>query len=780
MTRTMIDRLREVHFEERPKLLEQQYTKNTTFLKRRFPDIHRLFRGVSCPYRIDLTETFLNLVHVPTETLAHPEIGLDVFAEVLGDWVHDTWVDLFNFNVVSPEQYPIHHLPLKAMHRSLMTSFPEYPIAFAQRKINLKELPDDRRFSPPVIFLGVFHGLHIDYFLSRTEVDSLLLVEPEPERFEVSCYFLDYEELYNRYDRLMISIGDDTNASPIRNFFSTFRVTPQLWTRILPGYACEANKIFVEAFKMHQTTLSSVIFPIDHDLLGVQHAFQNLRAGLPLLSKMPKLSRQSKVVIIATGPSLDDDIKWLKKNRNKVLVFAVSSAVKPLLDHGIRPDIQFNLETEQTAFSLMNVGMVLDIPCLANLNANQQIVDFFPDNIYLCASSDRPCHVDVKCTLPAMQPSTTNFAFAFACACCPQEIYLLGCDFGYVHIGEHHSRSSIYKKDEEQIRTDTSGFREMKQVLVHANFGRDKVIQSNPFLSQARLAMEFQIGTLNHKIKVFNCSNGAKIVGAKSKKTCKVKLDFYKERNRDLKKILSSFSPAQEDVNYSAFEHDGAKVLSILQDDLCDGVILEIFDWRGFSEVIDQVLSKSIKKVQENKNGDRDLRMEIYSRYLLDLLAIWYSTMVFFDDQKRAAEVYSLGLALFTTKVKELSWVEGFESFEELKERIPAHNRSEGISWKNFLESFEKLVPKAIRDIHHSNSTVDRELYKQLLVDLVSSWYSRMIFTEKKGPDVTLCKKGLGNIRQMLTQWVDVEGRISEEEMSKLLLLLKASLQESA
>ncbi len=655
MQDSMINRLKMATVEERPSILSEQYEKNLIFLKERFPEVVRYFQSVKCPYCLNLTDSFVDVVNEETGAMEYPNVGLDRFAEVLGDWIHDTWVDLFNFQVVAPDKYPMHHTPIKKMHRKLMTKFPEYPILFSQRKINLKELPDGRRFSPPVIFLGVFHGLHIDYFLDRTEVDSILLIEPEPERFEVSCYFLDYEQLYKRFDRMMISIGPDTDAQPIHSFFSNYRVSTQMWTRVLPGYAHEKNKFFLESFKMYQATLASVIYPIEFEILGIQHASQNLSNELPFLSLSPKLSRKSRIAVVATGPSLDEDLTWLKKNKDKLIIFAVASAVSSLKANGIRPDFQFTLESHMTAKGLVTMEMSNDVPTVVFSNANEETVDYFAGNVFLCASYDKASPVEMKVSLPCMNPSTTNFTFSFACFCQPKELYLLGCDFGYFSIEKHHSASSFYKDIEDKSKEIFTQTTEMKQVLMAANFGAKGGIQSNPFLTQTRLNVERCIEKCGDRINFFNLSNGAMVKGAKPKQSSRIKFGFYKEKKRDVHTILSSFKVAAEGVNYTSYPTSGGELIKLFKEKLKEKIILDDFQWKDFTAMVDCTVYAVVK---ECRDSESDLRVDIYSRLLIDLLATWYSTLIFFDSSERAGEVYEEGLLLLQEAIDELAWAE--------------------------------------------------------------------------------------------------------------------------
>lgn len=769
--KNMIERLRDADIAGRVQIIEDQYKKNTAFLKKRFPATAALFKHVNCPYRIDLTDSFLSIVHTTSNELCHPAAGLDIFAETLGEWVHDTWVDLFNFRVVTNDNYPVHQKPIKEMHRELMCKFPEYVVRFAQKRINLKELKGGKRFSPPVVFSGIFHGLHIDYFLSRTEVSSLLLVEPEPERFEVSCYFLDYEKIFDRFENVQISVGDDVDSQPIRGFFSSYRVSQQMWVRVLPGYASEKHKSFIESFRMHQTTLASVIYPIEYEMLGIQHAVQNIREKLPLLSMYPKLSRKSKIAIVATGPSLDNDLPWLKKNRDKLIIFAVTSAVSSLTSAGIKPDIQFTLEMNMLMETVMDLELSCDIPTIAPLKANKQTVDYFNDKIHLCATKDKASPVDATCTVPNTAPSTTNFVFSFACLCKPKEIFMLGCDFGYHSLDQHHSRTSVYKND--SFPTQVKG---MSQIMMVSNFNKDEFVQSNPFLSHTRLAVENAIRAVGNSVKITNVSDGVKVSGARCKRSKRIKLNFYKDKGNDLRKILHAFKPAEEGGNYQQYQNSGDALLQKLKEEVISAVTLDIFSWTEFSSVIDAVVHESVEKC---RCSETDLRIDIFSRLLIDLLSTWYSTIIFFDDEERVEEVYREGLSLFTQAVGTFQWVDDSEFLNAIQRTIPDQVEKEQVdalfSSRDFVLALHELTTKA----RSKEGELKKDMCCRLLIDHLASWYAKVIATRNLNLVKERNYKTIRLLTKEINQMIKGSGEGSVDEVAELVLTLKTALEES-
>lgn len=647
-----LEEIRNTPSEKRVDYLNTLYEKNIRYFKERHPSLISVLETVKCPYSLTITEEFVDVVDdTGTPVLASGK--LDVFAEMLGDWVHNTWVDLFNFKVVTPKQYPLHFHPVKNFYRSLMCRFPEYPIRFAQGKINLKEIEEARKFSPPTIFLGIFHGLQIDQYLAHSDVHSVLLVEPDEDKFEVSCHFLDYERIANECGTFFMAVGPDVEALPIRTFFSSYHVSRQMWTRVLPGYESEKMPLFIESFKMLQTSYASIIFPIDHDIAGLQHAVENIENKIPVLSSDAKLSRKSKIAIVASGPSLDADLPWLKKNENRLIIIAVQSVVKVLVQYGITIDFQVSLETLLNEDVFESLELLRKTPALLFYKAHPQLVDYF-NHPLLCPTGEKASPVVWKKPLESIAPSTTNLALSFALHVRPKELYLLGCDFGYIDLNVHHASGGSSAKSKEGDQEESlSHFKQMSQAIVAANFPETQFVQTTPFLSHTRISVEGAVEKNGTAVHCVNLSNGAKVRNIEGKRSKDVRLGSYPKKEKDIQKILDLFQSPRKNKNWLPYTSSAEEVLSSFKKRLIENLQLDEFTWLDFNRIIDTSLDDALTKSTE---GPTDRRLDIYVRFVVDLLSSWYCSVIFFDDVKMAEEVYKFGLAELREIIDGLTW----------------------------------------------------------------------------------------------------------------------------
>ena len=87
----------------------------------------------------------------------------------------------------------------------------------------------------------------------------------------------------------------------------------------------------------------------DDNLIALSHTINNIERAVPFLKKggkVPAGYSRTPVFIIANGPSLDDAIAVIEKNKDKALIISCGSAISALHKVGIKPDI--HVETERT------------------------------------------------------------------------------------------------------------------------------------------------------------------------------------------------------------------------------------------------------------------------------------------------------------------------------------------------------------------------------------------------------------------------------------------------
>ncbi|MCB2214742.1 6-hydroxymethylpterin diphosphokinase MptE-like protein [Desulfofustis glycolicus] len=643
---SMITRLREVDAAGRPAIITGLYDKNRRYFIKNQPAIARFLDSGSCPYHIDLTETFLNIVHTPSGLLGHPETGLDHFAEMLGSGDHQGWIDLVNAERVEPHNSPVHCSLLRDFQDGMNEVFFEQAQLLDTGTVKVKTAGAGVNFSPPVVFVGIFHGLHIDYFLATTEVTRIALIEPEPERFEVSCYFLDYEEIARRFGALPLCIGDQADQVIMRWFHSSDKVTSRLWMRLLPGYVSERIEPIFKQFVLQQRILDGMTTSVDNENRGIAAGWQSVRERRQFLNSKPRLSAGARIAIVASGPSLAQDYEWLRHNRDCLLIFAVHSAVRPLMANGIKPDLQFAVDMHLDENVVQALHLHRDVPLVAYFKASSPLLAAV-DLPLLIVERDVANPVHFEQLLVNTHPSTATLALSFACFCHPDELYLLGLDLGFHNIETQAISGGIHDNRPQQ---------QDNLHVVPANFSNhsgEAGVYTTPFFNGVKINVERELREHRQGMHCCNLSDGARIEGTSSARSAEMVLAEYPGKTHDLQTIYSAFQMAEEGKNWHRYHLPGRDLLQLFSSTLGSFLTMEQWDWPQFCVRLDSVLAGAMNVCQQSSPC---LRMTIYERLINDLLTSWYRYLLLSSDVATAEKIYHEGLRQFLKILARLEW----------------------------------------------------------------------------------------------------------------------------
>lgn len=110
----------------------------------------------------------------------------------------------------------------------------------------------------------------------------------------------------------------------------------------------------------------------------VKNLFSNARYlcdGYKTTQLVDVIPRDIPGIVVAAGPSLNKNIQELKKAKGRAFILAVDTAIKPLLDAGILPDM-FAIVDGKKQFSLIEREEAKQIPLVTALNAASDVLDY--------------------------------------------------------------------------------------------------------------------------------------------------------------------------------------------------------------------------------------------------------------------------------------------------------------------------------------------------------------------------------------------------------------------
>lgn len=652
MPQNFFEQLQEASFQKRKALIETRLLSNIDFFENNESQLARLIKKNINQYKIYYESNFLSIIDPSTSSALYDAESLLAFTKKQGLFLSTDNVEWVEVQVPKYSEKSDHGFCVNNFKESLQAIYPQAEEKFNSQSLDIQYLSGGTPFSNPVVFLSLFPALHVDLFLSRYEVNNALFWEIDPKKFALSCCFLDFEELDRRFGGLSLVIGNEFPVKTLSTFFGKCRVAASVWTRIVPGYKdpsfdyCKRNLInYIQSF-------SDIWVPYDRDLKALGDGFSNLQQGYPFVNKKPALSSGSKIVVVGSGPSLNDDIQWLKSNQHKVIIFACHSSVRPLLNSGIKPDMQFNIEPDFDGEKVQRLQLPRDVPFVTYFGTDSKVFAEF-ENVFLYTDKFKTSPVCFRQNLVHTHPTTGNTAIAFACFCEPAEMYLLGLDFAYRDKDSTHVKGGHYDEvDGAQKKAAGGHF----NILVEQNFADAAPVYTRSYFDQARLQAENALAEVKDKVKIFNCSDGAFIANTTPLKTADFNMGDYPDKQKDLEKIYKSFNVLKERDDYFFYTESFEDKIARLQERALHDLWLDDFSLDAFLNQANGLIYRlALEEQLASLKSGLDLRYALFWRYLLDLLVTWYRYMVFASEHDTAKWFYDNSYDPFKKNLKKFN-----------------------------------------------------------------------------------------------------------------------------
>ncbi len=388
----------------------------------------------------------------------------------------------------------------------------------------------DRNFLPTVAVFGLLGGKHVDLLVDKFEFQSLFVYEPNPEFFALSLYFTDYKKIYSKLkNRFFLWVNGKLDFFAIERFYYERKVTSSFLTLTLKTY----NHPLIEdaANKFEQVRMQKLRGwgTYEDEKKGVENHLKNINRYKVLVKKT---NLDVPVCIVANGKSLEKNIKFIKKNKNSMIIISVGTAIKPLLKAGVESDFH----VEQERIDLLKDVLKDVLPEFGGYFIGSNVVrkEVFemakkPLMYFRESFSFSPKEYQIL----GSSPIVGNAGFAIA-SYFSRRIYLCGMDLGY-RIGERkHASGSFYDGKEDSSKAG---------IKVKGNFSDDIYTDSLFLTAKNNIEKLIEINGL----EVFNLSDGAYIKGSVPL-DCDVVLPPI-DKKKYINDVLNCFESVKTDIS---------------------------------------------------------------------------------------------------------------------------------------------------------------------------------------------------------------------------------------
>ena len=414
----------------------------------------------------------------------------------------------------------------------------------------------DSKLVPLFFLIGVGLGYQLWELYLKIEITHLVIIEPDNDVFFAALHTFDWEKLLEKItskgNRLTIIL--ESNADIIGKKFLECFILQGFYT--LGAYfvyltrESESNHAIIDELKKSFRLLPSSYGFLDDRLFGASHCVNHFLQKKHFVNteEMSSIFRDFPVFIIGSGPSLDNDIPFLRKYQDKAIIIACGTSIDVLYHAGIHPDFYANTErvpeTKQALSVIPDPLFFKDIILLCGHICHPSVVDMFDHTAIFSKEDENFCdYISVNLKLPRIQPIVRmnplvgNMGLSGALTLGFRKIYLFGMDCGKsISFESNHSEyTTLYK----QIGYSDDNSSYNSTFVVPANFSGE--CGCNDVFYKSILSMQLSLKDYQDKenILCFNCSDGARIEGAKPVHSIELENDFSQYPDIDKNAFIS-------------------------------------------------------------------------------------------------------------------------------------------------------------------------------------------------------------------------------------------------
>lgn len=407
------------------------------------------------------------------------------------------------------------------------------------------------RRDTPILMMGIGNFFYLKELAEQMK-ESLTIIVYEPS-LQIFLKFLEMADIQKWMDKHLIIFWvnglDGMESKNMRGMLEQvlkYEMLDHVKYFVLPNYEVLFPEETVGFVKVCRDVALRALSRYETNSLFAGVMVKNLFANARYLCDGYKTTQFVDVIpkdipgiVVAAGPSLNKNIKELKKAKGKAFICAVDTAIKPLLREGIIPDM-FAVIDALKPLELVKMEEAQQIPLLTTLNASPEVLDyhtgmkFFFNEGYQFAEQifQRSGHLagDVS-----SGGSVATHIFSFLWKIGIETIILVGQDLAYTN-NKAYADGTFHEKMKEE---DTSNF-----IMVEGNF--EEKVPTKPdlklFIDWYNMYIE-GIKERDKGLKVINATEGGAKIQNTEIMTLKEAVERECTREVDIGACLKELSP---------------------------------------------------------------------------------------------------------------------------------------------------------------------------------------------------------------------------------------------
>ena len=501
------------------------YNKNMQVFAERFPQIHNAFKDYKAKkvvLQLDNNDN-INLVNVAGKHYVYNSVPKDFATKQVDQFLQHG--KAYRFSMGKSKVYNDEHLHIKQLN-ALIDEYEKEPASHNG---------NDRHCLYNILVSGVGLGYHLADLVQKMKIYNIFIYESCMDTFFASMHTIDWQPILdyfrqeNRTITLCIGVTPETALAQINTAINNIGLHNHVYSFIYRHTMRKGELDFINTYVREIQNYTGALGFYDDEQIGLAHGVQNLLSDKAVFVNKKTETRETPIIIIGNGPSLDKHRNFLEQNRNGAILMSCGTALSSLMKMGITPDYHIELERTVSMKDFLDFGTDdedrKNITLLCVHTVSPDIVNSFDDVCYTIKPNDAGSAVISEYFKPQnpvqlafCNPTVANCGITFAVAMGFMNLYLVGVDLGVPVEGKHHSEHSPHF-DMEKFVDDKNNFKynykEDKDIFVKGNFGGE--VKTHSTLNRSRVHIERFLHYAHQafpNLTLFNSNDGAYIEGS--------------------------------------------------------------------------------------------------------------------------------------------------------------------------------------------------------------------------------------------------------------------------
>lgn len=307
-----------------------------------------------------------------------------------------------------------------------------------------------------LLICGTGLGHHIWPLIERLDPRYVVVYEPNLELLYCASLVVPWRRIADRLSgsgRGLLIVSGVPAVAGCERVIGWLRRIPAVnfdGARWIQHNADPAFELLQKTLALHVGRLNRAPGYFLDERRQLVHTLVNLRQAQGVFAERRPASLAGDLVVIGSGPSLDEALPLLERLQHRAIVFSCGTGLTPLMRVGIRPDFHIELETSSQRYALASTVQDPAIFAQTTLIASN---GYYPHSLALFQRRLlflRPFNFAalalrrLAATADHAVPTVTNAAVALGYWLGFRRIHAFGLDLGYHDASVQHSRKSLY------------------------------------------------------------------------------------------------------------------------------------------------------------------------------------------------------------------------------------------------------------------------------------------------------------------------------------------------